>query len=348
MQYAVTFPTGTVDYRPGGSLEELAHLAPPDRSIIITDSHVREIHGHLLAGYRVLEVPAGEANKSWETIQTLALQLIGMEAHRKTTLVGIGGGVVTDITGFLASIYMRGVPFGFVPTTLLAMVDASVGGKNGVNLGLHKNMLGTFAQPKFILYDTALLRTLDDGQWSNGFGEIIKYGCICDVRIINTLKQGDIRYFRKRPDRLNELIAGCVHVKNKIVAADEKESGIRKILNFGHTAGHAFESIYRLPHGHSVALGMQAACLLSQQLCGLDSQVVRDLQEVMRRYELPVSLSFDLQQVMDVLHMDKKRDTDTVDFILLERLGKACVKPLPFSVIAQGLEAFRHAAVPVA
>jgi 3-dehydroquinate synthase len=340
MQYAVTFPTGTVEYRLEGSLRQLPELAPPSRSILITDTHIRDTYGHLLEQYRILTIPPGEAHKTWDTIKTLAEQLIQMEAHRKTMLVGIGGGVITDITGFLASIYMRGVPFGFVPTTLLAMVDAAIGGKNGVNLGLHKNMLGTFTQPQFILYDTSLLRSLDDVQWSNGFGEIIKYGCICDIRIINTLKEGDIVYFQRRPDRLADLIAGCVHVKNKIVAADEKESGIRKILNFGHTAGHAFETLYDIPHGHSVALGMQFACALSQQVCGLDERVLPDLRNLMQRYLLPTSLRFDISQVMHILQMDKKRDKDTVDFVLLERLGKACIRPLPFSTVAQGLEQF--------
>ncbi len=342
MQYTVTFPTGTVDYRFDSNLRELPLIAPPQRSIIITDNNILEACKEELKDYRVLVMPAGEKHKTWETAQMLIHQMIALEAHRKTTLIGIGGGVVTDVTGFIASVYMRGIDFGFVPTTLLSMVDAAIGGKNGINLGLHKNMLGTFTQPRFILYDVDLLRTMDELQWSNGFGEIIKYGCICDVRIINTLQQGDLRYFRKRPDRISELIAGCVHVKNKIVNADEKENGIRKILNFGHTAGHAFETLYQLPHGHSIALGMLVACRISEQICGLDTHVAGELRQVMERYQLPVSLSFDLDQVMDVLHMDKKRDTDTVEFVLLERLGKTCVRPLPFSVVREGLAAFQQ------
>lgn len=342
MQYTVSFPTGAVDYRFGSSLADLPLMAPPQHSIVITDSNFHEAYGEDLKDYQVLVMPAGEEHKTWETARTLIQQMIALEAHRKTTLIGIGGGVVTDITGFIASIYMRGIDFGFVPTTLLSMVDAAVGGKNGINLGLHKNMLGTFTQPRFILYDVALLRTMTDTQWSNGFGEIIKYGCICDIRIINTLRQGDIRYFRKRPDNINELISGCVHVKNKIVSADEKESGIRKILNFGHTAGHAFEVLYQLPHGHSIALGMLAACKISEQISGLDNRAAGELRQIMEQYQLPTSLSFDIDQVMNVLHMDKKRDTDTVEFVLLERLGKARVQSLPFSVIREGLAAFQQ------
>jgi len=342
MEYSFCFPTGTVKYLFNSSLRELGQIAPPDRSILVMDADVHEAYAGLLADYRVLTVPPGEEHKTWETIKTLAQQLVELEAHRKTVLVGIGGGVITDITGFLASSYMRGMKFGFVPTTLLGMVDASVGGKNGVNLGLHKNMLGTFAQPSFILYDTSLLQSLEDTQWSNGFGEIIKYGCICDVRILNLLKTADIRYFRKRPAQLSQLIADCVHIKNKIVGADEKESGIRKILNFGHTAGHAFETLYHLPHGHGVALGMLVAGQLSQGLTGMPAAEYEDLRAVMIRYGLPVSCDFDTGKVMEVLHMDKKRDTGTVDYVLLQRLGKACIKPLPFDTVRQGLEKFRE------
>ena len=178
--------------------------------------------------YRVLIIESGEEAKTWETIQLLAEKLVQFEAHKTSLLVGIGGGVICDITGFLASIYMRGVSFAFVPTTLLAMVDASIGGKNGVNLGLNKNMLGTIKQPKFILFDTTFLETLPEQEWSNGFAEIIKYACIANAPLFAQLVNSSLVAFQTNPESLNQLIATCVQQKNNIVLADEQEKNIRK------------------------------------------------------------------------------------------------------------------------
>lgn len=342
MQYAVTFPTGTVEYLFHSNWEHLAQMAPPETSIIITDSNINALYGERFEKYRTLVIPAGEKSKSLKTISDLTDQLIQHKAHKKTMLVGVGGGVVTDVTGFLASIYMRGVPFGFVPTSLLAQVDAAIGGKNGINIDLHKNMLGTIRQPNFILYDISFLSTLSDEEWSNGFAEIIKYGCISDVRILTTLEDSDIQYFRKRPDKLQELIMGCVDVKNKIVHADENESSVRKLLNFGHTAGHAFETIYHIPHGFSVALGMMVACHLSETHTSFTTAETNHLKEILRRFKLPVYHKFDLQKVMEILQMDKKRNVEQIDYILLHKLGKACVKTLSFNIVEQALASLPH------
>lgn len=342
MQYALSFPTGTVQYQLDSSLSRLRELAPPQDSIIITDEDVWHLHGHKLSDYRVAVMPAGEVHKSWQTIEDLTRQLIRHEAHRKTTLVGLGGGLVTDVTGFLASIYMRGVPFGFVPSTLLGMVDAAIGGKNGINLDVHKNMLGRIHQPQFILYDLTLLDTLKDEEWSNGFAEIIKYGCIADVRILNTLKSHDISFYKKYPDELSTLIAGCVDVKNKIVHADEDEAGVRKLLNFGHTAGHAFETLYHLKHGHAVALGMLVACRVSEQVCGLPASARSELAMILEKYQLPVHLQFDPARVMEVLRMDKKRNHENIDYVVIEKPGKALTRTLPFGLIEESLQSFLH------
>lgn len=343
MQYSVTFPTGTTEYLFRSNWDKLKELAPPDRAVIITDSNLKELYPERFEGYRTLVVPAGEKSKSFHTINDLAHKLIHFQAHRKTILVGVGGGVVTDITGFLASIYMRGVPFGFVPTTLLGMVDAAVGGKNGINIELHKNMLGTIRQPKFLLYDASFLFTLNDTEWSNGFAEIIKYGCISDVRILNMLEASTIQYFQKHPDALNDLIMGCVDVKNKIVHADESETGVRKLLNFGHTSGHAFETLYHMPHGFSVALGMVVACRLSEEQTGLAHAETEIMKQLLVRYQLPTHRKYDVHKVMEILRMDKKRNAEEVDYILLHKLGRACIKTLSFETVETALSSFIHA-----
>jgi 3-dehydroquinate synthase len=341
-QYALTFPSGTVEYHLDANINTLQQLAPPSSSIIITDENVWQAHESRFAGYRSIVIPAGEDAKTWQTVEHLANECMALEAHRGTMLVGLGGGTITDLVGFLASVYMRGVQFGFVPTTLLCAVDASIGGKNGINLGVHKNMLGTIKQPKFILHDASLFDTLPDVEWSNGFAEIIKYGCIADARILTTLAQSDLAYFRKYRDKLAELIAGCVDVKNKIVHADEEEEGLRKILNFGHTAGHAFELVAGLPHGQAVGLGMLVACSVSEKVAGLDPTFRGQIVGTLSQYGLPTSLDFDIEAACSLLRTDKKRTESAIDYVVLEKPGVGRTEPLPFPAVEEALRAFAN------
>lgn len=334
----ITFPSGaTTEYHFEGTMDDLHRLAPAKDCVIITDDTISALHADKLKGYRMLTFPAGEERKTLDTIMSLTEGLLSEGAHRKTMLLGIGGGVVTDIVGYLASSFMRGVQMAFVPTTLLAQVDAAIGGKNGVNVGLHKNMLGTVKQPTFILFDTQWLSTLPEEHWRGGFAEVIKYGFIADVRILTTLQNADIPYFQKHPDKLAELIAGCADVKNKIVHADESETGLRRMLNFGHTAGHAFETLYGLPHGHAVGLGMRVALKLSQQHCGLGEESGAQLLQLLHQYALPSSIEYDTEAVMQLLLTDKKRRDDGIEYVLLEKPGVAVTKVLQAGDIAAAL-----------
>lgn len=342
MHYSLSFPTGTVDYYLNTSYSQLLQIAPPAGCIIVTDQHINRHYADLFSNYRVLSIKAGESSKNWETLQLLAAKLASFEAHKKTTLIGIGGGVITDITGFLASVYMRGVSCGFVPTSLLGMVDAAIGGKNGINIGLHKNMTGAIRQPRFILYDISFLTTLPDEEWSNGLAEVIKYGCITEPGILDLLQQYNLQVLQQKPEQLNRVISGCIDQKNRIVQADEQETGERKILNFGHTAGHAFETIYQLPHGQAVGLGMLVALIASEQQLNLDPGIRNRIKGLLQQYNLPVTLRFDVDKVMETLRMDKKRDSDHIDFILLESTGKAVITPLSFDNIRTALQAFSY------
>jgi 3-dehydroquinate synthase len=336
--HALTFPSGdTTEYHFDASFADLQGIAPPEQTIIITDETVAGLHGDQFSNYRVLTFPSGEQHKSLDIIASLTLKLIEAGANRATMLVGVGGGVVTDVVGFLAATFMRGVPVAFIPTTLLAQVDAAIGGKNGVNIGLHKNMLGTIRQPRFILFVTDFLATLPEEQWSNGFAEIIKYGCIADVRILTTLQNNDITWFQKHPQKLEELIAGCVDVKNKIVHADELETGLRQFLNFGHTAGHALETLYNLPHGHAVGLGMLVALRLSEQHCGLSKENVTQLGQLLRQYGLPEHIAHSTDEVMHLLITDKKRSEKGIAYVLVEKPGVAITKWLQPDQICEAL-----------
>ncbi len=341
MLQKINFPSGSVNFLFDSSFEELWQHYDQQHVVIITNEHISKLYARLFKGLKMLVLPASESSKDLHTIGSLSRQLIDLKATRQTILVGVGGGVITDITGFLASVYLRGVRFGFVPTSLLAMVDAAVGGKNGVNSGMHKNILGTVTQPSFILYDTRFLDTLPDDEWSNGFAEIIKYACIFDAELFEDLAMHNISYYQDEDnDALNKLITRCVDWKIKTVQEDEKESGIRKLLNFGHTAAHAIENLYEIPHGKAVGMGMIIACMISADVSGLEKVVVEKLKALLAQYHLPVKLKFNAAKAMEILKMDKKRVDDNIDYIVLEKTGKAVVHSLPFDTIEKALIAY--------
>lgn len=308
--------------------------------IIITDEHVAALYPDVTSGIKTITLPAGEASKDINIIAHLTAKLIELGASRHTVLIGLGGGMITDLTGLIASIFMRGIRFGFVPTTLLAMTDAAIGGKNGINIGLYKNMLGTIRQPEFILYDTFFLQSLPDAEWSNGFAEIIKYGCIFDAALFHELSANSLQHYQQNTAALHSVINRCVAWKNKTVAEDEQEKGIRKLLNFGHTAGHAIEKLYNLPHGQAVAAGMVIASMISEQHAGLDNAITQQLKNTLHQYALPTHISIHAQDVMEVLKADKKRNNDTIDYILLRQKGEAVIHPLAMPLIEQALTTY--------
>jgi 3-dehydroquinate synthase len=253
--------------------------------------------------------------------------LIEMEADRKTVLVGVGGGVITDITGYVASIYMRGLRFGFVPTSLLGLVDASIGGKNGIDVGVYKNMVGVIRQPEFILHDMTFLNTLPQQEWVNGFAEIIKHACVRDSTMFKQLDQNSLKTYQDGKGAISELVQHNTILKTKVVQKDEFEKGERRLLNFGHTLGHALENQYELLHGQAIAIGMTYACHISERLNRFKQ--TGDVVRVLEKYGLPTYASFDKQKVFNVLKMDKKRVRKEMNYVLLEKIGKAAVRPVP-------------------
>lgn len=338
MDYSVTFPTGKVQYSFGSATEALERMCDPRTCIFLTDEHVAELHAAFFSDYKTIVVPAGEQQKSYATVEYITQELIKHEAHRKTTLIGVGGGVITDIAGFVAATYMRGISCGFIPTTLLAMVDAAIGGKNGINTGLHKNIIGTIRQPSFLIFDKTFLSTLPKTEWSNGFAEVIKYACLFDAPLFEDLSKHDVGYYQHTDEALEKLTSTCVAWKNKIVLEDEHETGNRKLLNFGHTAGHAIEKLYEIPHGYAVAIGMVIACRISENITGPDGCVANKLKQLLQQYGLPVEMELEKEKVLDVLRMDKKRDGTGIDYILLNSIGNALIKHLSFETIAKAID----------
>jgi 3-dehydroquinate synthase len=329
----IAFSSGTTDFYFDASLSDLQVIANGRRMIVVTDANVFEAHKRKLSKVETIVIPAGEQHKTQATVDFIIGKLVDMQADRSTLLVGIGGGVVTDITGYVAAIYMRGISVGFVPTSVLAMVDASVGGKNGVDVGLYKNIVGTIRQPSFLLYDYSLLKTLPHEEWVNGFAEVIKHAAIKDAAMFKVLNGTTIVKLRKEKLTLHKLIMRNAMIKIKVVQQDEFEKGDRKLLNFGHTIGHAIENMLQLPHGHAISIGMVFAAHLSAKLCKYKGGL--DLISLLEQYELPTHAAFDMLKAIEHLAMDKKRMKETMHFILLEKNGKAIVYPIPVSQLKE-------------
>ena len=326
-----------VECRFDASFRELSKLASRDATVLVTDENVFQSHKGAFQGWNTIVLKPGEEYKVQATVDTLIDRLVDYRADRGFTVVGVGGGVVTDLAGYAASVYMRGIRFGFVPTTLLAMVDAAIGGKNGVDVGPYKNLVGVIRQPDFLLYDFGFLETLPVSQWSNGFAEIVKHACIRDAAAFRMLESSDLDALRRDRKHLAGLVERNARLKLSVVRRDPYEKGERRLLNFGHTLGHALETAYELEHGQAVAIGMAAACKISESHLGFKGtgRVV----EVLQKYGLPCEALFDAERVLRTMTMDKKRVGKQMNYVLLERIGKGTVVPIPVTQLSKEIRA---------
>ncbi|HEY8687930.1 MAG TPA: 3-dehydroquinate synthase [Chitinophagaceae bacterium] len=327
------FSSKTVDCYFDADFSYLEKLVPKEKTIIITDDNIAAIYAEKFRGWKVIAIPAGEKNKQQSTVDEVILGLIKLQADRGSFIVGIGGGVVTDIAGYAASVYMRGVKLAFVPTSILAMVDAAVGGKNGVDVGIYKNLVGVIRHPEFLLYDYSFLKMLPQKEWINGFAEIIKHACIKDEKLFELLENNSLETLKA--GKIGELLKRNVEIKFNVVSGDEFETGERKLLNFGHTLGHAIENIYHLPHGSAVSIGMVAACKISEGVNNFSQAESERVIQLLKKYDLPVDLKIDKEKVWEVLIMDKKKSGDTMNFILLNKIGNGIVKSIPLNQLKE-------------
>jgi 3-dehydroquinate synthase len=310
----------------------------PARAIVVTNPvvaahHLASLQSALAAsGIRCesLLVPDGEAHKDWATLYDVHTRLLELGAERSTLLVALGGGVIGDLAGFAAATYQRGMPLVQVPTTLLAQVDSSVGGKTAVNHPLGKNMVGAFYQPSAVIIDTATLSTLPEREYLAGVAEVIKYGAACDVRLFEWLEANMDRLLAREPSAVEHAIAASCRIKADIVARDEREAGTRAVLNFGHTFGHAIEAAMGYGswlHGEAVAAGMVLATELSRAVTGLDTGDAARVEQLIAFARLPVrppALAFD--RWIALMSRDKKVASGAMRFVLLDALGRASVR----------------------
>ena len=273
-------------------------------------------------------IEPGEESKDLRTVQTIYERCVELELDRGAVVVGIGGGVVCDIAGFVGATYLRGVSFGFVATSLLAQVDASVGGKNGVNLSSYKNLVGTFAQPEFVVLDHELLDTLPEIELRSGMAEVVKAAAIADAELFAYIEQHQAELLGRDKTSIAAATQGAVRVKADVVMKDERESNLRRLLNFGHTFGHAVERTSGLTHGEAVSVGMVVAARLSRARGLLQTRDVDRLEAMLDGLGLPIRIAADGEAAFDAMRKDKKREGDAIFFVLLEKIGGATITPI--------------------
>ena len=320
--------------------EEMSRLRVGTKVAVVTNPTVNKLYGKTVltslaaAGFTSMpvEIPDGEQHKTLDWANAIFTALLINTFDRRSPLVALGGGVIGDLTGFAASSYMRGVPFVQVPTTLLAMVDSSVGGKTGVNHPLGKNMIGAFYQPRLVLMDLDALKTLPKEELLSGMAEVIKYGVIWDHELFEFLEKNRDKILNLEEGPLGHIIRRSCEIKADVVSKDEREGGLRAILNYGHTVGHAVETLsdYASRHGEAVAIGMVYAAKLAHRTGLCDARIPERIEKLINAYGLPTSLSVmkprpTVTQFMDMIQVDKKAEAGKVRFVLPKKIGEVVI-----------------------
>lgn len=310
-----------------GDVESLlGELLPVEHVVVISDTNVDRYHHSLIERYPHILLPLGESGKTLTTVEHIYHRFVEMGVDRSWFVLGIGGGIVTDVTGFAASTYMRGLHFGFISTTLLGQVDASVGGKNGVNFDGYKNMVGTFSQPDFVVCDVHLLQTLSDREFRTGLAEIIKASIIADRGLFEMLESCDFSRLKSEPKLLRDVVFRAITIKADIVERDERESGERRKLNLGHTLAHAIEKCCsKLNHGEAVAVGLHLMTQLSVEWGVMAWEEAHRIDMLLQRAGFVLELPVPMRDILAVVGKDKKSEGSYIHIVLPESIGSCRV-----------------------
>ena len=326
-----------------GRVEDgLKRYAQNRRIVVITDANIDRLYHDIINKYEHIIIGYGEGIKNLITVQNIYARLMEIGADRSTLLVGIGGGIVTDITGFVATTYMRGLDFGFVATTLLAQVDASVGGKNGVNILNYKNMVGTFAQPSFVISDVAFLRTLPHRELHAGMGEVVKMAIIGDEELFNFIEENISASCYTNIDTMQRIVLDSIRLKADIVDRDECEKGIRRVLNLGHTIAHAIEKCtHKLNHGEAVAVGLSKISHISNAMGILSNEDMQRIDDLLQKIGFSLEIPVPLSDVIREVRHDKKKSNNLLRIVLPERIGSCRIEEMPLGDVEHILDYLR-------
>ena len=310
--------------------ELLPALLPHKRVVVVSDTNIDRHYHSLIEPYDHVLIGLGEASKTLLTLDAIYRRFIELGVDRSCFVLAIGGGIVTDVAGFAASTFMRGLEFGFISTSLLGQVDASVGGKNGVNVEGYKNMVGTFTQPKFVICDVDLLRTLSPREFRTGLAEIIKAAVIADAELFEMLEQADFSTLQRDSDALREMVYRAIKVKADIVERDERESGDRRLLNLGHTLAHAIEkSSSKINHGEAVAVGL---AMIAEVAANRDMLAVADKERIvalLERAGFALEPPVEVRTLLKAVKRDKKAEGDSIHVVFPLGVGNCCVEKMP-------------------
>ena len=310
--------------------ELLPALLPHKRVVVVSDTNIDRHYHSLIEPYDHVLIGLGEASKTLLTLDAIYRRFIELGVDRSCFVLAIGGGIVTDVAGFAASTFMRGLEFGFISTSLLGQVDASVGGKNGVNVDGYKNMVGTFTQPKFVICDVDLLRTLSPREFRTGLAEIIKAAVIADAELFEMLEQADFSTLQRDSDTLREMVYRAIKVKADIVERDERESGDRRLLNLGHTLAHAIEkSSSKFNHGEAVAVGL---AMIAEVAANRDMLAVADKERIVNlllRAGFALEPPVEVRTLLKAVKRDKKAEGDSIHVVFPLGVGNCCVEKMP-------------------
>lgn len=319
----------------GESIDKLSSYLPVGNVWVITDENLFQGYREHFQGMPAYVLKPGEQSKDFRSIVNICRWLMEQGADRDAFILGIGGGVVCDIAGFVASVYMRGVDFGFVATSLMAQVDAAIGGKNGVNLDGYKNIIGTFNQPRFVLCDPAMLHTLPALEIKNGLAEVVKH-CLIDGReLFYKMLDAHKAVLKLEKSILGEVIEHSVRVKTNIVIRDELEHGERRKLNLGHTWGHAVEKTDGIPHGQAVGIGLAFAARLSEHKGLLTKSERTDVEKLLQALDLPTETNTKTSTIVQHIHKDKKKTGDAIHFVLMNGIGSVTVEPITHQELSE-------------
>ena len=340
MKVNITTPTKSYDIHIG----KLPEIKLDTKTAIITNPKVSGLHINYLTNHlntkelHIITLPDGEEYKNFDSINYALDRLFDAKFDRNSTLIAFGGGVIGDMTGFIASIFLRGVKFIQIPTTLLSMVDSSVGGKTGINNKYGKNLIGTFYQPEAVYIDTYFLKTLEKREFAAGMAEIIKMAVMFDKKFFEDIKNNRLT--------LEEMIKRAVELKAEVVNQDEKEKGIRSVLNYGHTFGHVIENLTNYKtylHGEAVAIGMVMANELSKKLGYLSEEESKEIKKLLEKYNLPTTFKIkDIDEFYNHFFLDKKTMNNKIKFIIPEKIGKyKIVKNIDEKIIKNVLKEFK-------